>query len=55
MVFRSRSICARFDMNDETAWALYENCLRRVSTHIHDHLDEELDMDKLAGIACMSS
>ena len=42
-------------MNGETAWALYENRLRRVSAYIHDHLDEELDMDKLAGIACMSS
>ncbi|OWV86655.1 AraC family transcriptional regulator [Rhizobium sp. R693] len=42
-------------MNGETAWALYENRLRRVSAYIHDHLDEELDMDNLAGIACMSS
>lgn len=42
-------------MNGETAWALYENRLRRVSAYIHDHLDEELDMEKLAEIACMSS
>lgn len=42
-------------MNGSTAWALYESRLRRVSAYIHDHLDEELDMDKLAGIACMSS
>ena len=42
-------------MNGETAWALYENRLRRVSAYIHDHLDENLDMEILAGIACMSS
>ncbi|MGO7425099.1 AraC family transcriptional regulator, partial [Rhizobium ruizarguesonis] len=40
MVLSSRSICTRFDMNGETAWALYENRLRRVSAYIHDHLDE---------------
>jgi AraC family transcriptional regulator len=42
-------------MNGTTAWALYENRLRRVSDYIHDHLDEDLDMDMLAEIACMSS
>ena len=42
-------------MNGETAWALYETRLRRVSAYIHEHLDEELDMEKLAEIACMSS
>ncbi|AJC79555.1 AraC family transcriptional regulator protein [Rhizobium etli bv. phaseoli str. IE4803] len=42
-------------MNGETAWALYESRLRRVSAYIHDHLDEELDMERLAGIACLSS
>ncbi len=42
-------------MNGTTAWALYENRLKRVSDYIHDHLDEDLDMDKLAEIACMSS
>lgn len=42
-------------MNGETAWAVYETRLRRVSTYIHDHLDDELDMDRLAQIACLSS
>ncbi len=42
-------------MNGETAWAVYETRLRRVSAHIHTHLDEELDMERLADIACMSS
>jgi AraC family transcriptional regulator len=42
-------------MTGGTAWAFYENRLRRVSAYIHDHLDEELDMESLAEIACMSS
>ncbi|MDK4737681.1 AraC family transcriptional regulator [Rhizobium sp. CNPSo 3464] len=42
-------------MSGGTAWALYETRLRRVSAHIHEHLDDELDMEKLAEIACMSS
>ncbi len=42
-------------MVGETAWALYENRLRRVSAYIHDHLDEDLDMERLAEIACLSS
>ncbi|MDL2400563.1 AraC family transcriptional regulator [Rhizobium mayense] len=42
-------------MNGETAWALYETRLRRVSAYIHEHLDDDLDMEKLADIACMSS
>lgn len=42
-------------MNGGTAWALYETRLRRVSAYIHDHLDEELDMEHLAEIACLSS
>ncbi|OHV21887.1 AraC family transcriptional regulator [Rhizobium sp. RMa-01] len=42
-------------MNGDTAWALYETRLRRVSAYIHEHLDEELDMGRLAEIACLSS
>jgi len=42
-------------MKGETAWAIYETRLRRVSAYIHEHLDEDLDMDRLAEIACMSS
>ncbi|ARM88652.1 AraC family transcriptional regulator protein [Rhizobium sp. CIAT894] len=42
-------------MNGDAAWALYEARLRRVSAYIHEHLDEELDMERLAEIACMSS
>ncbi|MDL2405685.1 AraC family transcriptional regulator [Rhizobium calliandrae] len=42
-------------MGGGTAWTLYETRLRRVSAYIHEHLDDELDMEKLAEIACMSS
>ncbi|NLR96253.1 AraC family transcriptional regulator [Rhizobium sp. P38BS-XIX] len=42
-------------MSGGTAWALYETRLRRVSAYIHEHLDDDLDMEKLAEIACMSS
>jgi AraC family transcriptional regulator len=42
-------------MSGEAAWAMYETRLRRVSAYIHEHLGEELDMEKLAEIACMSS
>jgi AraC family transcriptional regulator len=32
----------------------YADRLTRVSSYIHDHLDEELSLDVLAGIACLS-
>lgn len=41
-------------MTDETPWKQYEARLTRVSAYLHDHLDEELDMAKLAEIACLS-
>ena len=34
--------------------AYYETRLSRVTAYIHDHLDEELDLNKLADIACLS-
>jgi AraC family transcriptional regulator len=34
--------------------AYYEARLSRVTAYIHDHLDEELDLNKLADIACLS-
>jgi len=42
-------------MNGDTAWAVYETRLSKVLNYIHEHLDEELDMDRLAEIACLSS
>jgi AraC family transcriptional regulator len=32
----------------------YASRLTRVSSYIHDHLDEELSLDVLADIACLS-
>lgn len=36
-------------------WITYEKRLKRVTDHIHAHLDDELDLDKLAEVACMSA
>ncbi|WP_113340190.1 AraC family transcriptional regulator [Rhizobium cremeum] len=41
-------------MTKTDIWATYESRLPRVSRHIYEHLDEELDNDRLAGVACMS-
>lgn len=41
-------------MKEESIWAVYEQRLPRVSAYIYDHLDEELDLDRLSDIACMS-
>jgi AraC family transcriptional regulator len=44
----------RIGMRQDSIWAIYEQRLRRVSAYIHDHLDEELDLDRLSNIACLS-
>jgi AraC family transcriptional regulator len=41
-------------MNDLPHRARYEARLNRVLDHIYDHLDEPLDIDRLAAIACLS-
>jgi AraC family transcriptional regulator len=41
-------------MNDLSHRARYEARLNRVLEHIYDHLDEPLDIDRLAEIACLS-
>jgi len=41
-------------MNDLSQRARYEARLNRVLDHIYDHLDEPLDIDRLAEIACLS-
>lgn len=41
-------------MKEDSIWAVYEQRLRRVSAYIYDHLDEELDLDRLSDIACLS-
>ena len=35
-------------------WSIYEDRIKRVTAYIHDHLDEPLDLDRLAEIACLS-
>jgi AraC family transcriptional regulator len=35
-------------------WARYEPRMRRVIAHVHDHLDEPLDLNALSEIACLS-
>lgn len=36
-------------------WITYEKRLKRVTDHIHAHLDDALDLESLADIACMSA
>jgi AraC family transcriptional regulator len=36
------------------AWQSYEARFARVIAHIHDHLDDEIDLNRLAEIACLS-
>lgn len=42
-------------MSKNSIWAQYEDRLRRVSAHIHAHLDDDLDLDSLSEIACLSA
>jgi AraC family transcriptional regulator len=35
-------------------WARYEPRMQRVIAHVHDHLDAPLDLNALAGLACLS-
>ena len=39
----------------ETTWNDYQDRILRVLTHIQEHLDEALDLDELARVACFSS
>src|SRR5688572_1351220 len=41
-------------MMKQTDWVDYEARLRRVIAHIHDHLEEDIDVDQLADVACLS-
>lgn len=42
-------------MTEKTIWSQYEERLLRVMDYIHDHLDEDLDLERLGEIACLSS
>ena len=41
-------------MRGNSIWTQYEQRLRRVSDYIHAHLDEDLDLDRVSEIACLS-
>lgn len=41
-------------MTQQTARASYEERINRVIAYVHDHLDDALDLDTLAGVACLS-
>lgn len=42
-------------MSENEIWAAYEKRLLRVSAYIYEHLDEDLDLDRLSDIACLSA
>lgn len=42
-------------MSENEIWAAYERRLLRVSAYIYEHLDEDLDLDRLSDIACLSA
>ncbi|WP_394780504.1 GyrI-like domain-containing protein [Undibacterium sp.] len=42
-------------MHNQPSLSSYENRFHRVTSYIYEHLDEELDLMKLADIACMSA
>ena len=39
----------------ETTWNDYQQRILRVLTHIQEHLDEALELEELARVACFSS
>lgn len=41
-------------MKERSGWTNYEERLGRVTAYIHDHLGEELDLNRLAEVACLS-
>lgn len=41
-------------MKKQTDWIDYEARLLRVISYIHDHIEEDIDLDRLAEVACLS-
>lgn len=37
-----------------SGWSVYEARIERVTAYIHEHMDEPLDLDHLADVACLS-
>jgi AraC family transcriptional regulator len=42
-------------MRDDRNWTIYGDRLGRVTAHIYEHLDEDIDLDRLAEVACLSA
>ncbi|QCI63488.1 AraC family transcriptional regulator [Phreatobacter stygius] len=42
-------------MRDDRNWTTYSDRLERVTAHIYAHLDDDIDLDKLAEVACLST
>ena len=42
-------------MTKQTDWVDYDGRLQRVITYIHDHIEQDIDLDQLAAVACLSS
>lgn len=41
-------------MRDQTQWSDYQDRINRVVDYVHDHLDDDLNLDTLAEVACLS-
>jgi len=46
--------CHRVVMKKASTWTDYEERLSRVTAYIYDHLEDELDLNRLADVACLS-
>ena len=42
------------DMNNAPSQINYEDRLNRVTAYIYDHLDDDIDLNRLADVACLS-
>ena len=49
-----RAVQEGLDSPSRFEWARYEPRMQRVIQHVHDHLDEPLDLNLLAELACLS-
>ena len=49
-----RAVQEGLDSPGRFEWARYEPRMQRVIHHVHDHLDEPLDLNLLAELACLS-
>ena len=50
----ARAVQEALDSPGQHEWARYEPRMQRVIAHVHDHLDETLDLNALAELACLS-